>query len=48
MLPQGVEFCIADVMCKLWKFIKRVYKQVFEKIKPALSVMYAKGHSLEC
>ena len=48
MVPNGVEYAFADVMCKLWKFVQRVDPEVASKIKPALSVMHAKGHSLKC
>lgn len=41
-------FIFADVMCKLWPFILRVAPLLSSKIKGALSVMHAKGHSLDC
>ena len=47
-VPNNVKFVFADVMCKLWKYIKRVDPRSACKIKGALSVMHAKGHSLEC
>ncbi|XP_057296113.1 uncharacterized protein LOC130625046 [Hydractinia symbiolongicarpus] len=40
--------CHVDVMCKLWGFIKRKEPGLALKTKPALSVMHAKGHSLNC
>lgn len=42
------KYCFADVMCKLWGFIKRKEPGLALKTKPALSVMHAKGHSLNC
>lgn len=48
MVPNRVEFVFADVMCKLWKFLKRVAPKVCSEVKGALSVMHAKGHSLDC
>ena len=47
-LPNHVEFIFADVMCKLWKFLKKVDPSVVAHLKGALSVMHAKGHSLDC
>jgi len=48
MLPRKVEFAWSDVMCKLWGFAKRIEPSIAEDLNPALSVMHAKGHSLEC
>ena len=48
MVQRNVSYCFADVMCKLWPFIMRVEPDMKEKIIPALSVMHAKGHSLQC
>ena len=48
MVPRKVEFVFADVMCKLWKFIERIEPGSTTLINPALSVMHAKGHSIEC
>eukprot|EP00111_Clytia_hemisphaerica_P015835 TCONS_00046776-protein len=43
-----VEYCWADVMCKLWKFVKRIEPALCDRMKPALSTMHAKGHSIQC
>lgn len=48
MTKWNVEYCWADVMCKLWKFVKREEPDICHTMKPALSVMHAKGHSLQC
>lgn len=48
MISRQVKFCFADVMCKLWPFISQREPSVADRIRPALSVMHAKGHSLEC
>ena len=48
IIPGKVKLVFAAVMCKLWKFLKRVEPEMSNQIKGALSVMHAKGHSLEC
>ena len=48
MIPNRVDFAFADIMCKLWPFMKRVDPEVIANIKGALSVMHAKGHKLAC
>ena len=48
MAPKGVQFCFADVICKLWGFAKKQEPAIASKLKPALSIMHAKGHSVEC
>uniref|UniRef100_A0A7M5U8G7 CxC3 like cysteine cluster domain-containing protein n=1 Tax=Clytia hemisphaerica TaxID=252671 RepID=A0A7M5U8G7_9CNID len=48
MIKNGTNFCFADVMCKLWPFIVRDDASIKTKIKPALSIMHAKGHSIDC
>lgn len=48
MLKNEVEYAFSDVMCKLWKFVRRKEPTVSSSIKPALSVMHAKGHALDC
>ncbi len=48
MIPRNVQYVFSDVMCKMFKFIKRVDKTTAENIVGALSVMHAKGHGLEC
>ena len=48
MLPQRVKFVYADVMCKLYKFVKRLDPDTARKFTGALSVMHAKGHGLDC
>lgn len=45
MIPNSVTFCFADVMCKLWKFICKHAPDISIAIKPALSIMHAKGHA---
>ena len=48
MIPRKVKFVFADVMCKLWGFMKEKQPSIEFGIQPALSVMHAKGHSLDC
>ena len=48
MIPKKVRFCFADVMCKLWDFMVEKDSTLKGLITPALSVMHAKGHSLDC
>lgn len=48
IVQNEVEYLFADVMCKFYGFMKRVEPSIASKIKGALSVMHAKGHSLEC
>ncbi|XP_066933858.1 uncharacterized protein [Clytia hemisphaerica] len=48
MVPRRTSFCFADVMCKLWPFMRRDDPSMNDQIKPALSIMHAKGHALEC
>lgn len=48
MIPRRVKFVFADVMCKLWGFMTEKQPSIESGIKPALSVMHAKGHSLDC
>lgn len=48
MVQRNVKFCFADVMCKLWPFICKNEPSLASKIRPALSVMHAKGHAMEC
>lgn len=48
MLPRNVKFAYADVMCKLWNFTIRHETSFIDHIQPALSVMHAKGHALDC
>lgn len=48
MVPNAVNIVFADVMCKLYKFIERTEPDVAKCIKGALSVMHAKGHSIDC
>ena len=48
MVQRNVKFCFADVMCKLWPFICNNEPLLASKIRPALSVMHAKGHAMEC
>ncbi len=48
MIPNRTKFCFADVMCKLWPFMVRDDASIQAAIKPALSIMHAKGHSLDC
>lgn len=48
IVAQNVKFCFADVMCKLWPFICNNEPLLASKILPALSVMHAKGHAMEC
>lgn len=44
---QNVKFYFADVMRKLWKFVKRYAPSIAKEIIPALSVINAKGDSLD-
>ena len=48
MVNNSVQYCYADVMCKLWKFAKEREPDLTHKLLPALSVMHAKGHALDC
>ena len=48
MMPKSVKYCFADVMCKLWKFATQHEPELVHNIKPALSVMHAKGHAFDC
>ncbi|XP_057310731.1 uncharacterized protein LOC130648685 [Hydractinia symbiolongicarpus] len=48
MAEKNVKFCFADVMCKLWKFVKQHEPSLRSLLRPALSVMHAKGHALNC
>jgi len=48
MVKWKVEYCWADVMCKLWKFAQRIDPDICKLMKPALSTMHAKGHSIQC
>lgn len=48
MLKNSVEFFFADVACKLWPFIVNKEPTMSTKIKPAVSVMHAEGHSNDC
>lgn len=48
MKEKKVMFCFADVMCKLWKFVAKHEPSVLSSVKPALSVMHAKAHALDC
>ena len=48
MMVKGVVFCFADVMCKLWGFMIKKDSSIKSSIQPALSVMHAKGHSMDC
>lgn len=48
MVPKKVEYCFADVMCKLWKFIMNREPSVEKAINPGLSVMHANGHAFDC
>ncbi|XP_057311085.1 uncharacterized protein LOC130648956 isoform X2 [Hydractinia symbiolongicarpus] len=48
MAEKNVKFCFADVMCKLWKFVKQHEPSLPSLLRPALSVMHAKGHALNC
>jgi len=48
MIPKNVEFCFADVMCKLWTFFTRNEPSLKDCIKPGLSVMHAQTHADDC
>ena len=47
-MPQSIRVIYADVMCKLWGYLKRVLPAIELTSKGALSVMHAKGHTLDC
>ena len=47
-MERKVRFCFADVMCKLWKFATQHEQEISHVTEPALSVMHAKGHALDC
>ena len=44
---QDVKFYFADVMRKLWKFVKRYAPSIAKEIIPTLSGINAKGDSLD-
>jgi len=48
MVQKQAKFCFADVICKLWPFVCKQEPTIKGSILPALSVMHAKGHSLDC
>ena len=48
MVPNKIEYCFAEIMCKLWKFIGQHESNIQKSTKPALSVMHANGHAFEC
>lgn len=48
IVPKKIEYCLADVMCKLWKFIGQRESNIQKSIKPALSVMHVSGQAFAC
>lgn len=54
VLPRKVEFLWQDVICKYWPWAVKLaeqdakFKSAIQTVKPALSVMHAKAHALEC
>ncbi|XP_066912425.1 uncharacterized protein [Clytia hemisphaerica] len=48
VLPNNITFMFSDVMCKLYKYLCRAEPKVVQHLKGALSVMHAKGHSINC
>ena len=48
VIPHSIDFVFADVMCKLWGYTVNLLPEILESTKGALSVMHAKGHSLQC
>ena len=48
VLPNNITLMFADVMCKLYKYLCRVEPRFEKNLKGALSVMHAKGHSINC
>ena len=47
-LINHVAFVFADVICKLWKILKKVDPCVVANVEGALSEMYEKGQGFEC
>lgn len=48
VLKNQVKFIFADVICKLWKYMVKIDPSIAAFSSGALSVMHAKGHSLDC
>ena len=48
IVPKKIEYCLAGVMCKLWKFIGQRGSNIQKSIKPALSVMHVSGQAFAC
>ena len=48
VVPNSIPVVFADIMCKLWGYTVKCIPNISENTKGALSVMHAKGHSLEC
>ena len=49
LLLTKVEFFWEDIVCKYWKWANKISTEVQDSgMKPALSVMHAKGHSWSC
>jgi len=48
MTPAGVKYFWEDIVCKYWKWARRAGGLENCDMKPALSVMHAKGHSWTC
>lgn len=44
----SLQYCFTDVMCKFWKFVTSHEHAIASTVTPALSVMHAKGHALDC
>ena len=48
VIPDSIPVVFADVMCKLWGNAIKTLPELTETTRGALSVMHAKGHSLQC
>ena len=48
LAPRNVKFFFSDVVCKYWPWAQKVAPGLTEDMKPALSIMHAKGHSPAC
>ena len=48
MMPAGVRFFWEDVVCKYWKWSKRIGFPIGFNMKPALSGMHGKAHNWTC
>ena len=50
LMPLGVRYLWQDVICRYWPWAlrKTEYLPAVQNMKPALSIMHSKAHSLDC